>query len=172
MRIKVDDIPEEGLELSIGTGDAWAATAARQALEGPVDQLELSLQIDRIAELLRVHGHFHARVDRSCDRCGGDVRLTVDGPVELLYEPHRHEALHEEHITDASELDIGFFDGLALDMAEVVSEQLALALPTRVLCDGAHVEQRGGSWACGLPDQEEGPDLSTHKPFANLRLPE
>ncbi|MCB9778865.1 MAG: DUF177 domain-containing protein [Alphaproteobacteria bacterium] len=172
MRIKIDDIPEEGLEFEIEPDDAWAIAAAAAALEGDVVDLGFELQIERIAELVRVHGHFHGAVDRTCDRCGGELRLQVQGPVELLFEPHRHEALHEEHITDPSELDIGFFDGVALDMAEVVSEQLALALPPRLVCGGPGVTQRGGSWTCELPAQDAGPDLSTHKPFANLRLPE
>lgn len=172
VRIRVDEIPEEGLEVEIGQDDAWARDAVRGAVEGAVAGLEVRLQITLIAELVRVSGTAKAVVTRACDRCGGDIRLPLGGTVELLFEPQRHEALHEERITDPSELNLGFFDGRALEMADVLMEQFALWLPERVRCGDAQVTQVGEAWTCALPDQDPGPKLDTHNPFANLRLPE
>lgn len=172
MRIKVDEIPEEGLEVHFGQADAWALAAAREALDGEVTDLDAELQLDRIAELVRVHGRARATVARQCDRCGGDIRLALEGPVELIYEPNPHPALTDEVIPDESALDIGYFDGESIDLADVLMEQLALWTPPRIRCGEAGITQVGSPWTCRMPDQDEGPDLGRHKPFANLRLPE
>lgn len=172
MRIKIDQVPEEGLELHLDQGDAWALKAAQEALEGPVRDLRADLHVDLIAEVVRVHGSAQATVRRTCDRCGGEVDLHVGGDVELIYEPTPHPALHDEVITDEAELDIGYFDGKALEIGDVLMEQLALWTPPRVRCGEPGVQQVGEPWECRLPDQEPGPDLTRHNPFANLRLPE
>lgn len=172
MKLRVEDLPEDGLLVDIDQEDAWAVEAAAVALEGPVTGLQVSVQLDRIAELLRVHGTARATVVRACDRCGGDIRLALSGTVELLFEPLRPATQAEEHITDPTELDLGFFDGKELDLTDVVMEQLALWLPERLRCGDPGVEQVGGPWACTLPQQDPGPPTDRHKPFANLRLPD
>ncbi|MCK6505360.1 DUF177 domain-containing protein [Myxococcota bacterium] len=172
MKVRIEDIPEDGLLVDIDQEDDWAVQAAAQALEGQVSDLSVSVQLDRIAELLRVHGQARATVVRPCDRCGGDIRLSVSGPVELLFEPHRPATHAEEHITDPTELDLGFFDGKELDLTDVVMEQLALWLPERLRCGDPGVQQVGAPWTCALPAQDPGPPTDRHKPFANLRLPD
>lgn len=172
MRIKVDDIPEDGLEIELDAQDAWAMDAAREALEGPVTRLHAQLQVTRIAELVRVSGQASAGVDRDCDRCGGPIHLELGGTVELIYEPPPLAALAEEEIKDAELMDIGWFDGVHLDLADVLMEQLSLWLPARIRCGQAKVSQRGEAWTCRLPEQQPMPELGTHKPFAKLRLPE
>lgn len=172
MRIKVDDIPDEGLLVHLDQEDDWALAAARDALDGEVADLVADLQLDRIAELVRVHGTAQARVARTCDRCGGDVSLFLSGAVELIYEPQPLPALAEELITDESALDIGWYDGKSIELADVLMEQLALWTPPRIVCGGEGITQIGQPWTCSMPDQPESPDLGTNKPFANLRLPE
>ncbi len=172
MRIKVDELPEDGRDVQLGQGDAWALSAATQALDGDVSGLAAELHIERIAEVVRVSGTAEASVTRDCDRCGGPVRVLVGGVVELIYEPTPHPALAEDRVLHESELDIGFFDGKQLDLTDVLMEQLALWMPARVRCTDADVEQIGEPWTCSLPDQDEGPDLTRQNPFANLRLPE
>lgn len=172
MRIKVDELPEDGLELHLDQGDDWALKAATEALDGPVSELAADLHVHRIAELTRVHGTAHAKVRRTCDRCGGEVDLDLSGDVELLYERPPIQALHEEVVLDESELDIGYFDGRNLEVADVLMEQLALWTPPAVRCGSPGVTQVGAPWECRVADQDEGPDLGRHNPFANLRLPE
>jgi len=172
VRIRVDEIPEEGLDVDIGQEDAWAVDAVARAAEGTATGLVVELHLMRVAELVRVWGTARADIQTHCDRCGGDVSLPLQGTVELLYEPPRLPELLEEHLTDPSELDIGFFDGQALELADVLMEQFALWRPDVVRCGAPGVTQLGKPWACHVPDQPDGPDLARHNPFANLRLPE
>lgn len=172
MRIRTDDIPEEGLDVDIDQDDPWAVKAVAGAVEGSVEGLKVELHLMRIAELVRVWGQASARVQTHCDRCGGDVALTVQGQVELLYEPPRLPELLEEHLTDPSELDIGFYDGKCLEMADILMEQFALWRPDSLRCSDRGVSQVGPAWTCRVPEQPELPDLERDNPFANLRLPE
>ena len=172
MRIRVEDMPEDGLVVEIDQADGWAVAAVSRALEGDISDLQAELELTRIAELLRVSGTASATAQRRCDRCGGDIRIHLSGAVELLFEPQRLPALAEEHITDPAELDLGFFDGEALDLSDVLMEQFALWLPDRVRCGDRDVTQVGDPWTCTLPAQDPGPALDRQNPFAKLRLPE
>ncbi len=170
MRIRVDDIPEEGLYVETDDTDTWAFQAASQAIEGPVHELKVVLTLTRIAELLRVSGTASARGGHVCDRCGGDLEISIGGKVELLYEPIGKPDSDEVHLTDPSDLDIGFFDGLALDLTDVIMEQFALWLPDKVVCGGRGVKQVGAAWSCAVAAQPEVPEREN--PFAKLRLPD
>ncbi len=69
------------------------------------------------------------------------------------------------------ELDVGWFEGPGLDLAAVVSEQLALWLPDVVRCDSPGAT-RAVPGECALPVQDPGPDLKRRNPFAGIVLPE
>lgn len=170
MRIRVDDIPDEGLHVEIDNTDDWAFAAAATALEGPVHELQVELTLTRIAELLRVHGTASARAGHRCARCGGDLEISVGGTVELLYEPIGKPESEEVHLTDPADLDVGFFDGQALDLVDVIMEQFALWLPDKVVCGGKGTKQVGEPWKCSVAPQPEVP--GRENPFAKLRLPD
>lgn len=168
MNIRVEDIPDEGLIVEIDQEDGWAVQAAAEAVEGEIHDLRVELQLSRIAELLRVSGKASARAHVACARCGGDLELALAGPIELLFEPFRPPTVDEEHLTDPAELDLGFFDGVSIELGDVVMEQFALWLPDRVICGLSQVQQRGGPWRCELPSQPEPP--GRENPFAKIRI--
>lgn len=85
------------------------------------------------AEVL-VDGHVETRAQLECDRCLKPVELPVstDFALEYItgadYETSSNAALSEE------ELSVSVFDGEAIDVDEIVKEQVLLALPARTLC--------------------------------------
>lgn len=168
MNIRVEDIPDEGLIVEIDQEDGWAVRAAAEAVEGEIHDLRVELQLSRIAELLRISGKASARAHVACARCGGDLELALAGPIELLFEPFRPPTVDEEHLTDPAELDLGFFDGVSIELSDVVMEQFALWLPDRVICGLPQVQQRGEPWRCELPRQPEPP--GRENPFAKIRI--
>ncbi len=172
MRIKIDELPEDGVEVEVDGSEPWARKPVEEAVEGPLRHLAANLHVGQIAELVRVSGEAESTSENTCNRCGGTVEIDLGGQVELLYEPTPHHALTDELITDEADLDIGYFDGKALELGDVLGEQFALWLPPAVRCGDPGVRQVGEPWECRLPDQEPGPDLTRHKPFAKLRLPD
>lgn len=81
-----------------------------------------------------VEGHVDTRAQVECDRCLKPVELPVNADFALEYitgadyESSSAAALSEE------ELSVSVFDGQAIDVDEIVKEQVLLAIPARTLC--------------------------------------
>jgi uncharacterized metal-binding protein YceD (DUF177 family) len=174
MRITVEHIPDDGLDVTASMSDPWAREAAGQSLEGEPQSVELSVHVDRVAgsPTLRVRGEAAVVVARDCDRCGAPLKLEVSGPVDLYYHPPELAPEEDNESLHSDELDIGWYDGITLEMDAVFSEQLALWLPERVRCTDPGVEPSIDPVECQLPEGDREVDLDTHRPFAGLKLPE
>ena len=84
----------------------------------------------------RVHvgGRVTARAQVECDRCLKSVDLPIDSEFKLEYvtvEDYRAQQAVE--LTE-EDLDLSVFDGEAIDIDELVTEELLLAVPDQVLC--------------------------------------
>lgn len=172
MHVELDAIPEEGLDVSADASAEWACAAAAMAMEAPVVELALDLHIQRLDEHLRVTGELDADAHIACHRCGRALKLELGGPVDLYYSPELADNAGQETL-EAGDLDIGWFDGKGLELGQVVSEQLALWLPTRAVCEHdllTRLEPDPGP--CVVPEHDSGPDLKKRSPFAGLRLPD
>ena len=171
MRIVVEEIPEEGLEVDIGPGEPWAVEATRRALEGEVLHLAGHLQVRRIGPGVQVRGRAAATVAQSCVRCLGDVRVVLDGPVSLWYEPLPARTQDQASLS-ADALDVGFFEGGELDLGTVLMEHLALEGPTIVRCGEPTVEGLTGG-PCELAGTGEEPPGDPRFPLlTGLKLDE
>lgn len=81
-----------------------------------------------------VNGHLETRAHLECDRCLNQVELPVSTDFDLEYITERD---YESSMTAAltgEELSVSVFDGEAIDIDEIVKEQILLAVPTRALC--------------------------------------
>ena len=157
MRIAVEEIPEEGLEVDFGPGDPWAVDATRRALEGEVLALAGHLQVRRVGPGVLVTGRVAARVARACDRCLKDVRLAIAGPLSLWYAGLPEHASEQASLT-ADALDVGFLEGGELDLGIALTEHLALEGPTVVRCGDPRVEavEEGACELAAPPDESPG----------------
>ena len=91
-------------------------------------------QVDRVGVDIRVRGQLQAQLLAPCDRCLTDVPFVVDAPFDLFYAPDDASAKGTEAELQERDLGIAFYEGDEIDLDELVREQLALSLPTRVLC--------------------------------------
>ena len=161
MKVTVEQIHDRGLTIAFETQTPWARSAASTALEGTVVEVSGELKVRRYQNDLAVTGEASVSVERTCDRCGGDVTLTVDGPLELTYVPNLRGEISPGGSRElvASELDLGLYEEGSLDLGLVLQEHLALQLPWRVTCDLPNVTPSGE--ACNsnlLKPPERGPD--------------
>jgi uncharacterized protein len=98
-----------------------------------------NLKVRGVAELvgeeIRFHGHLETRVESSCDRCLGPVQLPVQSDFDLTYRPMATIAREGEVVeVSADELEVGFFSGAGIEIADVVAEQVNLFMPMKVIC--------------------------------------
>ena len=81
-----------------------------------------------------VNGHVDARAQVECDRCLKPIELPVNAGFELEYiTGSEYESSAVVELTEA-EMSVSVFDGEAIDVDEIVKEQILLAVPTRMLC--------------------------------------
>jgi uncharacterized protein len=81
-----------------------------------------------------VNGHVDTRAQVECDRCLKLIELPVNADFELEYiTGSEYETSAVAELTEA-EMSVAVFDGKAIDVDEIVKEQILLAVPTRMLC--------------------------------------
>lgn len=81
-----------------------------------------------------VNGHVETSAQFECDRCLKPIELPVNADFELEYiTGSEYESSAVAELTEA-EMSVSVFDGEAIDVDEIVKEQILLAVPTRMLC--------------------------------------
>jgi uncharacterized protein len=84
---------------------------------------------------VRITGTLSAGVQVSCGRCLTPITVPVDEAFDLLYFPPLTSARENEERELASEdLVIAFYQGDAIDLDDLVREQIELTLPMTRLC--------------------------------------
>ena len=131
------------------------------------------LNLHATAELLgaeiRVRGHLSTRLEANCDRCLAAVEIPVSRDFDLFYRPLQSIAREEEIEVPADEMEVGFYSGDGIELADVATEQVILSVPMKVICG---TECRGFCPVCRvnrnlvhcdcMPPQQE-------SPFSSLR---
>jgi uncharacterized protein len=96
------------------------------------------VQLNATAELLgseiRIKGHLATSMEASCDRCLVPVEIPVSSNFDLFYRPMQSIAKEEEVEIAPEELEIGFYSGDGIELADVATEQVILSLPMKVIC--------------------------------------
>ena len=108
------------------------------------------LKVDAVAELegseIHIRGHMGTRLVACCDRCLASVAIPVEQDFDLFYRPVSTIAREEEVEVPEDELGVGFFSGDGIELADVVTEQVILSVPMKVVC---RTDCRGLCPVCG-----------------------
>ena len=131
------------------------------------------LDVSAVAELvgteIRVRGHIQTVLAASCDRCLGPVEIPIAQDFDLFYRPVETIAREEEIEIPEDEVEVGFYSGEGIELAEIVTEQVILAVPMKVICKA---ECLGLCPVCGANWNKEMckcPSPAGDSPFAALK---
>ena len=131
------------------------------------------LKLNATAELLgaeiRIRGHLATSLESSCDRCLGAVEIPVSRDFDLFYRPMQSIAKEEEIEIPADEMEVGFYSGDGIELADVATEQVILSVPMKVICG---TECRGLCPVCGVNRNLTHCDCAPPQqdsPFASLK---
>jgi DUF177 domain-containing protein len=131
------------------------------------------LQVDAVAELaggdIRIKGRLSVRLAATCDRCLGPVEFEVTPDFDLSYRPMAEIAREDEIEVPADELGIGFYAGDGVPLKDMVTEQVILAVPMKIVC---RPNCRGLCPVCGANRnvaQCKCPPPREDSPFASLK---
>lgn len=174
MRVVVESIPVGGRVEQVDETTAWASQAAAEAVDGTIDGLSATLRLEppQGKEVL-ASVEASVRFQGTCDRCGEPVRHALETSISLRYLPagaEVSEATDEEGVELAEdELDLGWYEDGSLVLADVLTEALALATPSRLLCeDQAGCDARTEAMLAEASDVPAGhPGFAALKNFKN-----
>src|SRR5215207_6361109 len=89
----------------------------------------------RKGEQVRLRGEIKTEVELLCDRCAAPERAPLAVEFDTSFIPQEVEAVKAENVELAAEdLLLSSYEGDAVDLDELVREQIVLALPSRRLC--------------------------------------
>ena len=141
-RIRFDETFEPG-EIDFSETGLRQATAIRA--EGSAKLLENS------GGEIRIQGKFFGTMETDCDRCLAPVTLPLERKFDLFYRPPLSAGDVDEVKIDEGEAEIGFYEGLGLELADVIKEQVLLAVPMQRFC---REDCRGICPVCGANRNE------------------
>lgn len=104
-------------------------------------------QVRLAGNQVSVDGHVETRVQLECDRCLKPVELPVSADFALEYISGADYASSSAAALSEEELAVSVFDGEAIDVDEIVKEQVLLAVPARTLC---RTDCKGMCPECGI----------------------
>lgn len=169
VRIVIDTIPEDGVDVDIQSTTDWAVEVASDVLEVAPTEIQGSLRVTQTSRMVKVRGEVRASGPRTCERCGAQTSLVLGGDVELVYVPTKDAPSgHSEIRLAPGDLDVGWYSGGALVMADVLSEALALSLPPRIACTEVSACEARVAALLANANASSDVDIST-SPFAALR---
>ncbi len=127
MKILIEDIPEEGLDLDLeekfGAGEI--------SLVSPV---KARLELTKAYSEVIVAGNLSSELELECSRCLKKYRHVMDVPVDVVYHPVEELGTDRHELKDA-EMNMGFYQGEELDLTELIREQIMLNIQMKPLCD-------------------------------------
>ena len=79
-------------------------------------------------------GNLHTRVELVCARCLDTVIEEISRDFDLFYRPMTTISRDDELQLNLDDTEMAFFEGDGLFLADVLAEQVNLALPMKVIC--------------------------------------
>jgi uncharacterized metal-binding protein YceD (DUF177 family) len=136
--IRTSEISREGLDVVASRGKAWIP----RLLEGmntypfrACRMIAITLFLSLEGRDLEASGSFVAEGEGQCDRCAESVTRRLERQFQTVFVPADRGPVEAGDLElRMDDLDIAFYDGAGIEVADIFWEQVALALPTKVLC--------------------------------------
>ncbi len=124
-----------------------------------IEPLEVRATAELVDSEIRISGALHTRLELVCARCLEPVPEEVSRDFDLYYRPMATIAKEEEVHLRLADTEIAFFEGDGLFLADVLAEQVNLAVPMKVICRS---DCRGLCPHCGVNLNSEDCRCETH----------
>ncbi len=135
--LKLDEIPEEGLELEWKEERASLLTYLKD-LSGIDFDFETPLQseakIKKASGLVLISGKVQTILRLQCVRCLKEFSYPLSTTFELTLHPSKEAPSEEETELGREEMELNFFEGGEIHLSEIACEQVFLEIPYQPLC--------------------------------------
>jgi uncharacterized protein len=112
-----------------------------------VEPLEVRATAELVEGQIRITGELHTRLELVCARCLEPVHEDIAREFDLFYKPMASMTKEEEERLKLDDTEIAFFEGEGMFLADVLAEQVLLALPMKAICRS---DCRGLCPQCGV----------------------
>ncbi len=104
---------------------------------------------ERVGEEIRIAGSLDTTLEITCSRCLEPAQIPVSRPFDLFFRQCDEVMFDEDDEIELTDKDTrtDFFSGTKLALAEILHEQVLLALPMKVLCK---LDCKGLCPTCGI----------------------
>ena len=134
-----------------------------------IGNLDWSASAERAGAEIRISGKLDTTVELACSRCLDSARFQVSKPFDLFFRERDEAMFDEDEEVELHENDTrtAFFTGTKLAIADILREQILLAVPMKALCT---IDCKGlcptcgtnlNSGSCGCPAEEFSPHMDT-----------
>jgi len=121
--------------------------------------LDVVATVELIDGQIRINGHLETKIELQCARCLDAVVEDVHRQFDLFYSPMPKDVKPEEERLKDLDAEIAFYQGDGLFLADVLSEQVLLSVPMKVICRS---DCRGLCASCGVNLNHEDCRCETH----------
>lgn len=102
------------------------------------DKESFLLTVSQVSGKLQIKGETAIKLIMPCDRCLDDVEISFPIGIDIRVDPDQFQDVLSEDETEVNEIrdidEFSFMDGYLLDVDKLVSDEVVVALPTKVLC--------------------------------------
>lgn len=132
MRIEIDRLAELGGKFSrlYESGELVLDDAEVRV----VGSVEVSGRLRREGKDVELRGELQTRVETVCNRCLRPVQLPIRSDFTERFVPAVAWRDEEQHELSEEDLSLSVFDGEAIELDDVVREEILLAMPGHVWC--------------------------------------
>ena len=124
---------------------------------------EVHGRVRRSGNEVELRGEVRTRVQVGCSRCLKPVELPILAEFAERFVPAVSWRAEEQHELQAEDLNLAVFDGPAIELDDLVREEILLAVPARVLCREdckglcplCAIDRNAGNCRCEIVDADE-----------------
>jgi uncharacterized protein len=145
MRIELEKLEELGGKFSrlYEIGELLLDDAEVRLLE----PTEVSGRVRRDGKDVELRGELGTKIETACGRCLKPVELSIRSEFTERFVPAVEWRAEEQHELREEDLNLAVFDGEAIELDDVVREEILLAMPGHVLCGD---DCKGLCPSCGI----------------------
>lgn len=163
MKIAVENIGSHGMALDCDPKEHWVQDLLKNSLasENP-KKFKGKLHLSRINLQVHLKGQIDFEYLAECDRCLEPFNQSLQIPLDIHLSPSSEIQGEGEDKIELSQDDLNFssYNGLEIDISELIHDQLILSLPSHPICSEScqgicpHCSQNKNKQACQCEEEK------------------
>jgi uncharacterized protein len=137
LTLKLDEIPEEGLDLKWKEERSSLLAYLKGLSRIDFDfetPLHSEVKIKRSGRLVLISGKVQTELRLQCVRCLKEFPYPLSTTFELTLQPLKESPSEGETELGSEEMELNFFEGGEIHLSEIACEQIFLEIPYQPLC--------------------------------------